>query len=147
MSNASFERMWNDRLFVYDPTKALERQMPCPFAVAFQAWIDVLFERHLKGADLVRLNQLKLLIQDKFFELRTRLPSEHRHDDNRDPDHPCVFTVFEQSIAVLHEHEINLEPPPLSHTTQSAPKTRTRRKQRSRLDGLLFGDEDPEFGA
>lgn len=147
MTSSSFERIWNERLFVYDPTKALERQMPCQFATAFQAWVDNLFERNLDGADRVRLNQLKLLIQDKFFELRAHLPNEHRNDDGRDPDHPCVFSVFEQAIAVLHEHEINLEPPPLSHPAPPALPAKPARKRRGRLDGLLFGDEDPEFGS
>lgn len=147
MTSSSFERIWNERLFVYDPSKALERQMPCPFATAFQAWIDSLFEKHLDGADRVRLNQLKLLVQDKFFELRTHLPNEHRNDDGRDPDHPCVFSVFEQSIAVLHEHELNLEPPPLTHPAPPALPPKPPKKRRGPLDKLLLGDEDPEFGS
>lgn len=147
MTSSSFERIWNERLFVYDASKALERQMPCPFATTFQAWVDALFEKHLDGADRIRLNQLKVVVQDKFFELRTHLPNEHRNDDGRDPDHPCVFSVFEQSIAVLHARELDLEPPPLVvPQSPPPPPPKKPRKRRGRLDGLLFGDEDPEFG-
>jgi hypothetical protein len=145
MSDSSFDRIWNARLFVYDPTKELERQLPCAFARTLHAWVEVLFEKHLDGADQVRLNQLKLVIQDKFFELQVRVPSDHRQEDDREPDHPCLFSTYARAIEVLHERELDLEPPALAPPIQSPPAS-PKRKRRGPLDGLILGDKDEEFG-
>lgn len=146
MSSSSFDRIWSERLFEYDPTKALERQLPCVYARTFQAWLDVLLDKHLETADRVRLNQLKLVIQDKFFELQTRVPADHRHEDDRDPDHPCIFSAYARAIATLHERELELEPPALLPQVQPPPPPRKPRKRGGILDKLILGDEDPEFG-
>lgn len=141
----SFDRIWNSRLFVYDPTKQLERQLPCLFARTFQAWIEVQFEKHLEGADRLRLNQLKLVIQDKFFELQSRVPPEHRHQEDRDPDHPCLFSAYARAIETIHERELDLEPPALEPPPPPVQPEAKRRGKRSPLDGIIFGKRDEEF--
>lgn len=138
----SFDRIMQSKAYTFDPNKPLEHQMPCEFAVMFQAWIDVLFQKHLADADVTRLNQLKLQVQDRFFQIYNRLPSEHRQGDSRKPDHPCVFSVFEAAIAELHEREDSLAPPDII----ALPRRPAPKDPPSRLDGLLFGDKDPEFG-
>lgn len=147
MSDNTFDRIWGERLFHYDPTLPLERQLPCAYARTFQAWVDVLFNKHLETSDRVRLNQLKLVVQDKYFELQTRVPAEHRHDDDRDPDHPCVYSVFARTIAVLHERELELDPPALTLPTPPSSPPKPRKSRRTPLDRLILGEEDPEFGS
>ncbi len=135
---SSFERIWNEKPSVLDPNTALAHRAPCLPAVMFQAWIDALFERQLDNATLPALNQLKVLVQDRYFLFRRRLPSEHSHEDGKRPDHRCVYAVYEASIDLLHRHEIMLAPPPLEIT-----KGRTR-KPRTGLGGILLGKIVPE---
>lgn len=141
--SAYLDRVWNERLFVYDPSKALERQLPCLYAVTFQAWLDVLFGKHLEGADRVRLNQLKLVIQDKFFELQSRVPPDHRHQGDRDPDHPCLFSAYARAIETVHERELDLDPPVLEPPAP-APERKSR-PRRDPLAGFILGKREDEF--
>ena len=141
----TFSRIWGAAPFEVDLDAWPDLKGPCPFAVAFQAWIDVLFDKHLDGADLVRLHQLLLQIQRRFFEIHARLPDEHRHEDGREPDHHCVFTVYKAAVELLHERRDDLDLPPVVRPQSAAPKAK---KPKGRLDALLFGDEDepdPEF--
>lgn len=135
MSTDYLDRLWNERLFDYDPDQPLDRQMPCAFAMTFQGWVDSLLEKHLPEADRLRINQLKLVVQDKYFELRTRLPEEHRKDDGRDPDHPCIFSVYTRTIGLLHERAIDLQPPELVDPA-------SQRKPKRSIYSTLLGDEE-----
>lgn len=146
---SDLDRIWNERLYTYDPTEALERQLPCVYARTFQAWVDIIFEKHLAAADLMRLNQLKIVVQDKFFEIQARVPPEHRHDGTRDPDHPCVYSTYARAIEAIHERELDLDPPALvPPPPPPAPPAKPRAKpRRTPLEELLYGDEDPEFGS
>lgn len=141
MNRATFDRILNERAYVFDPNKPIERQMPCEYALLFQGWVDTLFDQHLASADIVRLNQLKLVIQERYFLWRSRLPGDHRQDDKRKPDHPCVFTVFEAAIGVIHERELALDPPAILVSPKTKPSGPI-----SPVDVLIFGDKDPEFG-
>ena len=146
-----FSRVWNAEPFEVDLDAWPDLKGPCQFAVVFQAWIDVLFNKHLEGADLVRLHQLLLQVQRRFFELHARLPDEHRYEDGREPDHHCVFSVYKAAVDLLHERRDDLDPPPVVLPPAPLPEQKPKKpkKPRSRLDALLFGDEDepdPEFG-
>lgn len=143
MPSSTFDRIWNDRPLTFRLEDPLDLRGPCPFAVAFQAWIDALFERQLAGADLITLNQLKVHVQDRFFRFRSRVPREHQHEDGREPDHWCLFAVFEKAIEELHRRELELAPPPL--VPLPAPLSPPP-PPRARFDGLLVGDlDDSEF--
>lgn len=134
----SFRRIWDSPAFV--PTSPADLVGPCSYAVAFQAWVDVLFRKQLSDATHLRLLQLQLQVTRKYFEWRTRLPDSHRHEDGREPDHVCVFSVFERAIAELSERELALAPPPLIqvvHPKVDPPET---------LVGVLFGDIDEVDG-
>lgn len=134
--SSSFDRIWNDTPFTPNLDAADALDGPCMPAVAFQAWVDVLFEKQLPGATLLRLLQLQLHVTRKYFEWRTRLPEAHRQEDGREPDHTCVFTVFERSISELSEHELALAPPPLIQIV------RPKEEPPERMDLLIFGDID-----
>jgi len=136
----SFDRIMASRAYTFDPNKPLEHQMPCEYAVTFQAWIDGVFQKHLAAADITMLNQLKIFIHDRFFQIHNRLPPEHRHSDSRKTDHPCVFSVFEAANAEIYEREIALAPPDILHPPKSSPP----KDPPTRLTVLFLGDEDPE---
>lgn len=136
--SGSFDRIWNDEPFYLDPNVANAHFAPCVPAVVFQAWIDALFETHLVSPTILGINQLKLVIQDRYFLFKRRLPAEHTQEDSRRPDHRCVYSIFESAIDLLHKHELMLAPPPISI---SRPRPR---KPRSGLAGILLGDIDPD---
>lgn len=134
---SSFDRIWNEEPFALDPNASQAHAAPCLPAVMFQAWIDALFERQLDNASLMVINQLKLLVQDRYFLFRRRLTAEHTLEDGRRPDHRCVYSVYESAIEVLHKHELILEPPSLKgHGAKP-------RKPRTGLSRILLGDIDP----
>lgn len=138
MSHA-FDRIWNDTPFALNPDVANQLVGPCVPAVMFQAWIDALFEQRLECADLTRINQLKILVQDRYFLFQRRLAAEHSPKDGQRPDHRCVYSVFEEAINTLHQAELTLAPPPLIYPPVSPPP---HPEPRTDLPGILFGDEE-----
>ncbi|MBK7782864.1 MAG: hypothetical protein IPJ58_19205 [Ardenticatenia bacterium] len=120
-----------------DPNASQAHAAPCLPAVMFQAWIDALFERQLDNATLMVINQLKVLVQDRYFLFRRRLTAEHTLEDGKRPDHRCVYSVYESAIEVLHKHELILEPPSLA---RPGPKLK---KPRTGISRILLGDIEP----
>lgn len=139
--NDDFDRIWSGRAFTFDPGRPLEQQVPCEHAADFQAWVDALFAGQLGRADVIRLNQLKILVQDRFLQVRARLRGEHLDDDRQKYGHPCVFSVFEAAVGDIRERELALAPPEILTLSPKA-------VEEPRIDypGVLFGDKDPEFG-
>ena len=113
MSDESFDRIWNGPGFDCDTLEAADINGPCPHAIHFQAWVDVLFERELKSRDRASVNRAKIYVLDRYFQFRQAVPKKHLHIGGTSLGHRCIFNVFEDSYNELRVMELGLAPPPI----------------------------------
>jgi len=122
----------------------------CEPASAFSTWADGLVEAAVQKQTVVAIHQAVLLLTQRYFTWRDSVPKRHRMLSGVNGGHICIFAVFEAYYRRLREAELALEPPPLAvaPVVPLAPRTIPATPQRTRFDGLLIGDlePDPEFG-
>ena len=106
--NPSFGTIWN-RVDEFEvPREIIEW---CPYARKFAEWAASLIQTSTQG-DLVRVNQAKILLVDKYFEFRSYVPKSHRNRIGSG-GHRCIYHVFEQAYENLRLLELSLTPPML----------------------------------
>ena len=129
-----FQTMWqrfDDLELVYDPTS------PCPYAQAFFNW----GKRELnlgRNADLIEVNQAKVLLLDKYFEFYCVIPKQHRYRV-RPEGHMCVFHVFIEFYQRIKQLQLSLSPPMLF-----IPPPPPEPPPPPQLAGLFFGEVEEE---
>jgi hypothetical protein len=103
-----FETIW-DRVDDFAvPKEAIKW---CPHARKFAEWSATLVETS-QGPNLVKVNQAKVLLLDRYFEWRSYVPKSHRNRVGPG-GHRCIYHVFEQTYEKLKVIELSLTPPPL----------------------------------
>lgn len=102
-----FLSIWNSIGKLEIPEK--QEYTICLYALRFQSWVDDLLEV-LKDRDIVRINQVKILLTDRFFEWQRWVPQAHRQRMGIH-GHTCVFQVFETAYEKLRFVELGITPP------------------------------------
>ena len=102
-----FLSIWNS----FGELKIPEKQeyTICMYALRFQGWVEELLGV-LKDRNIVRINQLKISLTDRFFEWQRWVPQAHRQRMGIH-GHTCVFQVFESAYEKLRFVELDLKPP------------------------------------
>lgn len=124
----------------------VEQDDMCSFARAFEAWIDQELTPRAAARTRKSINQCKLHLQNKYFQLRERLPQRHRSIGGTGRGHRCVFAVYEEAFHRFDRIERWLEPEPIEDIVQVQVPGPPQRKLLP--DNLELGDvgTDPEFG-
>jgi hypothetical protein len=99
-----FEDSWNR---VKEFRVSEEATKSCPNARKFAKWADKLVST---SQTLIEVNQAKVLLLDRYFELRNYVPKSHRNRVGPG-GHRCIYHVFEQTYEKLKVIELSLTPP------------------------------------
>ena len=119
MLSGGFTDLWNSGDdFTFDEA---EPQW-CGLARKFIEWIDTeVYQALVSGKpDVVSINQAKVLLADKFFELRTFANWRHR-DRLSTRGHACIYQVFIEALGRLIQAGLLITPPMLFLPGSSAP--------------------------
>ena len=114
----SFEKIWED-LEEFE----LSNDSPkwCKFSVAFNKWSDTLCQ-FTEDSTLISINQAKVILLDKYFDLRRFVNKKHR-DRIGSRGHVCIFHVFEQTYIRLRAAELSLSGPLILYPPDPPPQT------------------------
>lgn len=138
----TFESVWQtDSRF---ECEIPDKHAPCARAEEFQDYVDRLFEGRLDNADQVVLNQMKVEVQDRYYDYRSSAPRRHQNISGIGSGHRCIFAVFIDACKCLREKERAILPQPVERiVTVEVPA----KLPASPFDGLLVGTvgPDPEF--
>jgi hypothetical protein len=107
----------------------------CVHSQQFLTWAEQLCADY--SGSVVKLNQAKVLLVDKFFEWRTYVPKSHRNLIG-DRGHFCIFHVFELTYRKLRLAEISLTPPMLF--LPSPPSPPATLKEPPAVMGITLGE-------
>jgi hypothetical protein len=150
--SSTFERLWhlNDELEIPEEFVKPKRAPlgTCEYGMALEQYVVDLFETFPPEGDLVRINQLKLKIADRFHVLWGRLPQRHGSLGDGVRGHRCLFAVYYEAYKVLCHMQDSLLPPTLAPPQEDACRNCELRKQLERLttvDAMMMGQVDPEF--
>ena len=101
----------------------------CQYARAFSDSAAEALELGL-SSDIVKVNQGKLWLVEKYFEFFCVVPRSHRyHLSPR--GHKCIFQVFIELYASIKSNELSLRPPILSELSRQPPQ----------IAGIFLGEE------
>lgn len=131
---ARFEALWNH---VEDFEFTQERSF-CVFAQKFSEWAKELCAKAADDTSIVKINQAKILLVDKYFEWRSVVPKSHRSRVGM-TGHFCIFHVFEQAYDGLRAFELALTPPMLFLPAAPAPLLPPPPPQ---IAGIFIGELD-----
>jgi hypothetical protein len=128
-ADPSFEQLWHrhDDFELGEPEPDY-----CPYAEQFHRWADGLCETATQRATVVSLNQGKILLVDRYFQMRATVPKSHRNHLSGRSGHTCIFQVFEESYERLRAVELSLTPPMLFLPEQPRPP---------QIAGIFIGEE------
>jgi len=121
MLSGNFEDLWNSGVdFMSDDP---EPQW-CGPARQFIEWIDTeVYQALVSGKpDVVSINQAKILLADKYFELRSFANWRHR-DRLGTRGHTCIYQVFIEALGSLIQAGFLITPPMLFIPGSSAPSS------------------------
>lgn len=122
----SIWRRFDDFEFFDEPEEV------CRYAQAFADWASQVLDLGHE-ANLVLVNQGKVLLVDKYFEYFSIVPKRHRyHFSPR--GHVCIFQVFIEFYQRLKERELALSPPLLFLPKPSSPPPQ--------IAGIFIGEEE-----
>jgi len=113
MPSDSFDRIWGQTDFSCQIVGPADINGPCPYAIQFQGWVDVQFERELAARDRLTVNRMKIYLLDRYFQYRQAVPKRHLHIGGAGMGHRCIFNVFEDTYNELRVIELGLAPPPI----------------------------------
>jgi hypothetical protein len=135
--DARFEALW-EKAREFNFAEILPQQ--CVYARKFSEWAGQLCVKAAQEADIVSVNQAKVLLLDKYFEWRNAVPKSHR---NRlgDNGHSCIFQAFGEAYERLKVVELSLTPPMLflPSPSQSAPPP-------AQIAGVFIGRREDQSG-
>jgi hypothetical protein len=110
----SFEGQWHQHEFEL-PTEAggVGEEQPnyCVHAAKFNTWAQELCVGATQDPSVVKINQGKVLLVDKYMQWKTSVPKRHRLYTGS--GHDCIFHVFETAYDRLRVLELSLTPPML----------------------------------
>lgn len=109
----------------------------CRYAEAFQNWASTTLE--INSADLVTLNQAKVLLVDKYFEFFSIVPKNHRYYFHP-KGHICIYQVFLDTYRRIKARELSLTPPMLF--IPPPPKPTPPPPPAPQIAGIFFGEEE-----
>ena len=94
----------------YEDFEFTEPTVPfCQYGDAFAHWAESgLFLTN--NADLIQLNQSKVLLLDRYFDFFSVVPKDHRYYFNP-KNHICIFQVFVEYYRRIKTRELTLTPP------------------------------------
>jgi hypothetical protein len=104
----SFEYLWRQ---IGDIAIAPEQPHLCIFAQGFSQWVEQLL-RDIQQPTIIRVNQAKVQLVDKFFDWYRYVPRSHKLRQGY-RGHTCIFQVFETGYQRLKVVELALTPPML----------------------------------
>lgn len=119
--NFSFEQRWHRHDGVILPSLSEPEEKWCTYAKQYGDWIERISKDILDDPDFISLNQLKVRIGDRFFELFHSMPQVHRNRIGGS-GHVCVFHVYERIHRIIMESQWSLMPPPI-HIPPELPAT------------------------
>ena len=109
----------------------------CAYAQLFSEWVGALWEDIVsEEPDPVRINQAKVLLQDKWHEFRRRVPKSHRTHVS-DVGHTCIWHVYEQAFWNLDWLQMKITPPLLFLPAGKPPQF-----PRAEFKGTIIGLEE-----
>jgi len=103
----------------------------CIYALKFQGWTQELM-KVLDQPDLIRINQSKILLTDKYFEWKRIVPQAHRQHLGIH-GHTCIYQILEYAYEKLQIVELSLTPPMLFLPQNPIPQPRN-------IAGLFIGE-------
>lgn len=123
-----FQDLWDS----YDEFEHSEPPM-CRFAVKFANWIET---QCRAGANptLLEVNQKKLMLQERYFDLYHAIPRSHRRHIGS-AGHVCVHHVYMDAYARLKDAQWDLLSPALFMPPRPEPP---------QYGGIFLGDVDDE---
>ncbi len=104
--DANFDYLWRQISDIEIPE---EQPNHCLFAQGFSQWVDQLL-LDIKQPTIMRVNQAKVQLIDKFFDWYRYVPRNHRLRQGT-RGHTCIFQVFEIGYQRLKVVELALTPP------------------------------------
>jgi hypothetical protein len=135
-ARAFFESLWSE------PVTAEQEHPPlCRFATQFQGWAEELLSDTLHVPTIVKINQAKILLLDKYFEWRTVAPRGHR-DKVSNTGHICIWHVFFAAYNRLREAELGLTPPQVVEPMPPASAGSQALLPARQVSGIFLAEED-----
>ena len=107
-SREEFNAVWS-RFADFEFQPAVTPGVLCSYAQKFAEWANELL-RDTASANVVSVNQAKVLLLDKYFEWHTFVPKNHRRRLDTQ-GHTCIYQVFKQTYERLKVVELSLTPP------------------------------------
>src|SRR5436190_5780084 len=107
----SFEGLWHRHEFELPPGAGEEQPNYCVYARKFSEWANELCVGATQDPTIVRINQGKVLLVDKYMQWKASVPKRHRMYTGS--GHDCIFHVFETAYDRLRVIELSLTPPML----------------------------------
>lgn len=111
------------------------RNEPCKHALLFTTWVNDLLAYLQEEPTRSRLYIAQKQLQDKYFELRSLVPAEHR-DLVTDTYHRCIWHVYRDTYQRLKDYEIRHLDPVLDELDKKKPTFITL--------GDIIGKEEPD---
>jgi hypothetical protein len=127
ISDSSFGGLWHRNDGEFDPPSQQGRDgsSMCLYAQKFSEWAEELALSVVQEPTIIKVNQAKVQLLDKFFEWRTFAPKRHRHYTTSNASgpsgHTCLFHVLEAVYDRLKVIELSLTPPMLFLPTPPEP--------------------------
>ena len=108
-SEDKFTKIWS-RVSELEIPEEEEAENPlCEYAQGFSAWTNHLFN-FLEEPNIVKINQVKIMLQDRYFDMYHYVPRSHRYKASP-TGHTCIFQVYENTYEKIHIIELTLMPP------------------------------------
>jgi hypothetical protein len=108
-----FHTIWdNVQVFTVDKDNpAAEKTYICGYAQEFASWVDQWICSN-QELNLIQLNQLKVILLDKYLEWRSFVPKIHQeHVGGR--GHHCIYHIFIRACEHLKVEELRMQKPML----------------------------------
>src|SRR5215213_7431933 len=111
------DQQWN--LFRDWTLEPAEKAQPCAYAQEFATWRDTVCQAALASTNLIVLNQIRLKVVNRYYEFFVSVPKAHQRCLGS-RKHVCIFSVFIETMQLLKEHELRIDPPLLLEPPQPA---------------------------
>lgn len=141
-----FAEVWASDSKPLDFDVAVAKDDTCKHARALEQWIEKELNPRAENKTRKSINQCKLYLQNKYFQLRERLPQRHRSIGGTGRGHRCVFAVYQEAFERFDTIERWLEPEPIEDVVKVP--VPVQQKPKLLADDLDLGEivADPEFG-
>lgn len=97
-----------------------EKTELCVHAQRFRQWRDEVCSKALASSNVILLNQTRLKVANRYYECYVSVSQEHKGCLGS-RKHICIFSVFIETMQMLKEHELTIDPPLLFEPPTPAP--------------------------